>query len=302
MRGMSTAPQFQLRDEDDDVQDGKMGFLEHLDELRKRLIRACIALAVGMLVAFAFVDRLADFVLQPTLRMLPPGSTLIITKPGENFSFYLDVAFIGGVVLAAPFIMFQVWRFIAPGLRASEKRMVVPFVLLTVLGTIGGALFTHYVLYPGMIGFFSTFKSRHVTFMPKIEDTFDLYKNMIVGMVAVFQLPTLVFFLARMRLVTARFLWRHFDYAILVIFILAAVLTPSVDPWNQTVFAAPMIVLYVLSIGIAWIVGPKREKASSTQAESNTLRLVVGAMVIDQALSGFGGPSRPRARATRGRI
>ncbi len=283
MRRMSAAPQFQFDDEHDELLDGKMGFLEHLDELRKRLIRACIALAIGMLVAFAFVDRLADFVLQPTLRMLPPGSALIVTKPGENFSFYLDVAFIGGLVLAAPFIMFQVWRFIAPGLRASEKKLVIPFIALSVLGTLGGALFSHYVLYPGMIGFFTTFKSRHVLFMPRIEDTFDLYKNMIVGMVAVFQLPTLVFFLARMRLVTARFLWRNIKYAILIIFIIAAVLTPSADPWNQTVFAAPMIVLYVLSIGIAWIVRPRREREPAP-GETNKLRLVIGAMAIEQAV------------------
>ena len=283
MRRMSAAPQFQFDDEHDELLDGKMGFLEHLDELRKRLIRACIALAIGMLVAFAFVDRLADFVLQPTLRMLPPGSALIVTKPGENFSFYLDVAFIGGLVLAAPFIMFQVWRFIAPGLRASEKKLVIPFIALSVLGTLGGALFSHYVLYPGMIGFFTTFKSRHVLFMPRIEDTFDLYKNMIVGMVAVFQLPTLVFFLARMRLVTARFLWRNIKYAILIIFIIAAVLTPSADPWNQTVFAAPMIALYVLSIGIAWIVRPRREREPAP-GETNKLRLVIGAMAIEQAV------------------
>ena len=280
---MSAAPHLRPGDEDDEFSGGKMGFLEHLDELRKRIIRACIALAVGMLVAFAFVDRLADFVLGPTLRMLPPGSALIITKPGENFSFYLDVAFIGGLVLAAPFIMYQVWRFIAPGLRASEKKLVVPFVLLTIVGTLGGAAFSHYVLYPGMIGFFSTFTSRHVTFLPRIEDTFDLYMNIVIGMVAVFQLPTLVFFLAKMRMVTARFLWRNIQYAILIIFIIAAVLTPSTDPWNQTVFAAPMIVLYLLSIGIAWIVGPKRGNAPSSHTETSKLRLVIGAMVIEQA-------------------
>ena len=104
-----------------------------------------------------------------------------------------------------------------------------------------------------------------------------------IGMVVVFQMPTLVFFLAKMRLVTARFLWRNIKYAILIIFILAAVLTPSTDPWNQTVFAAPMIALYLLSIGIAWLVGPKREKEASEQTDSTKLRLVIGAMVIDQA-------------------
>jgi len=268
---------------DDDPSDGKMGFLDHLDELRRRIIYSCIAIGVGMLVAFFFVDRLAEFVLAPTLRMLPAGATLIITKPGENFSFYLDVALIGGVVLAAPFVMYQVWRFIAPGLHASEKKLVIPFVLLTMVGTITGAAFTHYALYPGMIGFFATFKSRHVTFMPRIEDTFELYKNLIIGMVAVFQLPTLVFVLARMRVVTARFLWRHIKYAILIIFIVAAFMTPSLDPWNQAAFAAPMMLLYVLSIGIAWLVAPTREKETSGPSDSTRLRLVIAATVVDQA-------------------
>src|SRR6185503_20482781 len=103
---------------DDAAVEGRMGFLEHLDELRTRIIRSCLAIGLGMLVAFLFVERIAAFVLAPTLRALPPGTTLIFTRPGEAFSFYLDVALIGGVVLAAPFVAYQVWRFIAPGLYA----------------------------------------------------------------------------------------------------------------------------------------------------------------------------------------
>src|SRR5262245_7357581 len=142
-----TKPQHRLvSNAPDDDDEGRMGFLEHLDELRQRLIRASIALGAGMLVAFLFVDRIASFVLAPTLRILPAGTDLIATKPGETFSFYLNVALIGGVVLAAPFIMYQVWRFIAPGLYAKEKKLVIPFVVLTTLGTIGGVLFTHYVM------------------------------------------------------------------------------------------------------------------------------------------------------------
>src|SRR5437763_7741231 len=120
-------------------------------------------------------------------------------------------------------------------------------------------------------------------FVPRVEDTFELYKNTLIGMVAVFQIPTLVFFLAKMRMVTARFLWRNIKYAVLIIFIVAAVLTPSADPWNQTVFAAPMIGLYILSIGIAWLASPKGESESETG--SPNLRLVIAASV---AKSGFG--------------
>jgi len=268
---------------DDDRREGRMGFLEHLDELRTRIIRSCAAIGVGMLIAFFFHDRISNFILEPTMRALPPGSQLIFIRPGEAFSFYLDVALIGGLVLAAPLVMYQIWRFIAPGLYAKEKKFAIPFVTLTSMGTIAGALFSHYIMFPAMIGFFGTFHSPALKFMPSVEYTFELYKNLLIGMVLVFQLPTLVFFLSKMRLVTARFLWRNIKYAILIIFIIAAVLTPSPDPWNQTVFAAPMIVLYVISIGIAWIVGSKRESRPSDQTDSNKLRLVIGAMVIDQA-------------------
>jgi sec-independent protein translocase protein TatC len=271
-------------DDFDNLQGGKMGFLEHLDELRSRLIRACLAVAAGMTIAFFFVDRMSNFILAPTLRLLPPGSQLVFIRPGENFSFYFDIALIGGVVLAAPFVLYQIWGFLAPGLYATEKKFVVPFIAFAAIGTLGGALFSHYLLYPAMMGFFGAFHSRGVTFMPSVEYTFELYKNLLLAMVLVFQLPTLAFFLAKMRLVTARLLWRKINYAILAIFIVAAVLTPSPDPWNQAIFAVPMIALYLISIGIAWIVGPKREPQASSDGGSSGLRLVIGAMVMNQAM------------------
>ena len=260
-----------------------MGFLDHLDELRKRLIRSCVAIGACMSIAFLFVDRIADFVLAPTLRALPADTTLIFTRPGELFSFYLDLALIGGIVLAAPFVTYQVWRFIAPGLYAREKRYAVPFVLLATAGTLCGAAFSHYVLFPAMMGFFQAFALPRIKFVPRVEETFDLYKNTLIGMVAVFQIPTLAFFLAKMRLVTARFLWRNIGYAILLIFIAAAALTPSTDPWNQTIFAAPMIAMYLMSIGIVWLVRPKGETDGSSRGGSGNLRLVVAATMIDQA-------------------
>jgi sec-independent protein translocase protein TatC len=236
-----------------------------------------------MLGALFFYDRLGNFVLAPTLRVLPAGSELIFTRPSEMFAFYFNVALIGGVVLAAPIVSYQVWRFIAPGLYANKKKFVLPFVIFATAGTIAGALFSHYVLFPTTMAFFGAFSSSRVRFMPRVDDAFDQYLKMLLAMVLVFQMPTIVFFLAKMRLVTARFLWRNIKYAILVIFIIAAVLTSSPDAWNQTVFAAPMIGLYVVSIGIAWLAEPKREPAQPSHSNSPQLRLVFGATVLDKA-------------------
>jgi sec-independent protein translocase protein TatC len=282
-------------DEQDDARERRMGFLEHLDELRTRIIRAAAAVAVGMAIAFVFYQRLGDFVLRPILASLPADSSLVFIKPGEGFSFYLNVSLIGGLLLSAPFVMYQVWRFIAPGLYANEKKMAIPFVALTSAGGLGGALFSHYVLFPALMTFYGDFSSARMKFMPGVEDTVDLYLKMMLGMVVVFQIPTVVYFLAKMRLVTGRLLWRNFKYAILLIFIAAAVLTPSTDPWNQIVFAAPMIGLYLLSIGIAWLVAPGRDAvAAPPRHDSAPLKLVFTAAVVDQAWR-----QRTRARSDR---
>ena len=262
---------------------GMMGFLEHLDELRRRLIRALLALVAGMAVAYAFLDRIAEFVLQPTLRALPEGTKLITTRPGEGIAFYFDLALIGGVVLAAPFITYQIWRFVAPGLYAREKRLVVPVMLMATASTLGGAAFTHYLLFPSTIEFFAKFNSRFTAYMPRLEDTFGLYKGLLLAMVGVFQIPTLVLFLAMMGLVTARFLWRKTPYAVLIIFTAAAVLTSSVDWWNQTIVAVPMLAMYLLSIVVAWLAAPRRTGDEGEGDHSRHLRLVVTASVLDQA-------------------
>ena len=256
---MSAALPYRLPPEEPEERQG-FGFsiLEKLDEFRKRVIRSAAAVAVGMLVAFVFLNQLVGFVLSPLRKMMPPGGQLIYTSPAEAFSLYMQVALIAGALMAAPFVLFQLWRFIAPALYVNVKRFMIPFMLLTCAGCVAGAAFSHYIVYPYMIAFFGTFSTPDVTFMPRVEDAFGLYVKMLIGMSLVFQIPTLAFFLGKMRILTARLLLRNTKYAILVIFILAAVLTPSADPWNQTVFAAPMIVLYFLSIGIVWLVGPKK--------------------------------------------
>jgi len=237
-----------------------MSFLDHLDELRRRIVNSCIAIAVGVAATFYWIDWIFNFILAPTRSALPAGVKLVYTQPGEAFSLYITIALIAGAVVASPFIMLQVWLFIAPGLYSNEKRMAIPFVLLTTVGFLGGAAFNHYVAFKYLMVFFGSFNTPDLAFMPKLDDVFGLYSKMLLGLGLVFQMPAVVYFLARMRLVTARFLFSHIKYAVLIIFVLAAVITPSGDMMTQGIFAAPMLGLYLLSIIIAWAVAPRRSK------------------------------------------
>jgi sec-independent protein translocase protein TatC len=245
-------------DDDESEDGGKMSFLEHLDELRKRIIRALISLCFGIAIAAFFIDDIYAFVMLPLRQALRPGETMIYTYPTEAFMLYIRIAVIAGLFISAPLIFWQVWLFVAPALYAKERRYAIPFVVLSSLGVIAGAAFSHYVAFPLMWRFFASFSSDLVSFMPRIEDSFSLYMRMLLGMAAVFQMPALVFFLARMGVVSARWMARQFKYAILVIFIVAAVITPSSDMASQTIVAVPMIGLYILSIAIAWMFGKKK--------------------------------------------
>ena len=244
----------------DSLDDGsRMSFLEHLDELRKRLIQCVIGIVVGVAIAFVFINRIFRFVLVPLQERLPDGGTFITTEGPEYFLLYLKVGLLAGLFVAMPFILWQLWLFIAPGLYAHEKRFAIPFVVSASIFFFIGAAFAHYVAFPWTWDFFIGFtQSEFVTFMPKIGPTFSLYVKVVLAFGVVFQMPTLVFFLARMGLVTAGFLFKNTKYATLVIFILAAVLSPGGDISGQLIMAGPMLALYAVSILIAWVVAPRR--------------------------------------------
>ena len=246
---------------DDESEGGKMSFLEHLDELRKRIIRALLSLCLGVAVAAYFIEEIYSFVMLPLRQMLRPGETMIYTYPTEAFMLYIRIAVIAGLFISAPLIFWQVWLFVAPALYAKERRYAIPFVVLSSIGVLSGAAFSHYIAFPLMWRFFGSFSNDLVSFMPRIEDSFSLYMRMLLGMAVIFQMPALVFFLARMGVVSARWMARHFKYAVLVIFVVAAIITPSADYASQLIVAAPMLLLDILSIGIAWLFGPKRKKS-----------------------------------------
>lgn len=253
-------------DDDGDDEGGKMSFLDHLDELRRRLVACALSLAVGTLVAFAFIDRIFGFIMRPLYEKLPQGSKLIYTEPTEAFMLYVKIALLAGLVIAAPLIMYQLWRFISPGLYTHEKRFALPFIVMTTVFFVGGAAFNHYVLFPMAWVFLAGFSNDYMMMMPKIDAVFSLYAMLMLAMGLIFEMPAVVLILARIGLVTAGFLWRHIKYAILIIFIAAAVITPTGDMVTQSLMAGPMILLYLLSILLALLFGKKRRKADESEA------------------------------------
>jgi sec-independent protein translocase protein TatC len=232
----------------------RMSFLEHLDELRRRIIYSLYAVIASCCVTFWFLKPMFTYLIS---YFKAYGGTLIYTEPAGGFMFSLKIGALAGLVLASPFVFSQVWLFVAPGLYAREKKVVLPFVLFSSLLFFAGAWFAHAIAYPSVWKFFASYQQAGLLFYPNIDSTFSFYVKMVLGLGAVFQMPILVFFLARFGIVSAKFLLQKAKYAILIIFIIAAIMTPSPDMMTQCIFAAPMLVLYAVSIGVAWMVGKK---------------------------------------------
>lgn len=242
----------------DDDGAGKMSFLDHLDELRRRILYAVISLAVGTVIAFFFIDNIFDFIMKPLQAMLPAGQKLVYTEPTEAFMLYIKIALIAGLVIASPAVMTQIWLFIAPGLYVHEKKWAIPFILMSTVCFVAGAAFSHYVVFPLTWRFFVSFTTDIVTFMPRIQPAFSIYLRLLLAFGVVFQMPTIVLFLARMGVLTARFMVRNIKYAILGIVIISAVVTPDGGGVSLVAMSGPLILLYIFSIGLAWMFGKKK--------------------------------------------
>src|ERR1700719_1266159 len=233
-----------------------MSLLAHLEELRKRIVLSVFAVTVGFLSCWSFVDRIFGLMQQPiigALRHHGIASGLVYLNPTEPFNLYLEVALVGGLFSASPFVFYQLWLFIAPGLYRREKRYVLPFLLTTVGLFIAGGLFGYKMVYPASLDFLIGYGQR---FQPMITigEYTKLFLTIIIGLGLIFEMPILVFFLALMRVITARWMWRNLRYSILAIFVVAAMVTPTTDILNMCLFAAPMVAFYALSIGVAWLV------------------------------------------------
>jgi len=240
-----------------------MSFLDHLEELRRRIIYSLLAVSVGFIACWGYADRIFAIMQQPIMVALQRNGIaekLVYLNPTEPFNLYLKIGFMAGLFVASPFVLYQVWLFISPGLYRHEKRYVMPFMFSTVGLFLAGGLFGYKMVYPAALDFLISYGKQ---FQPMITigEYTDLFLTIIVGLGIVFEMPILVFFLSLMGMVSPGWMWRNVRYAILVIFIIAAVLTPTTDILNMCIFAGPMVALYIVSIGVAWLVHPASRRA-----------------------------------------
>jgi sec-independent protein translocase protein TatC len=236
--------------------------LGHLEELRKRIVFSALGVLVGFVLCWSYADRIFGLMQQPiisALRRHGLAGGLVYLNPTEPFNLYLQVALVGGLFAASPFVFYQLWLFIAPGLYRKERRYVAPFIVSTVGLFVAGGVFGYKTVYPASLDFLIGFGQQ---FQPMITigEYTRLFVTIIVGLGLIFEMPILVFFLALMRLITARWMLRNLRYSILVIFIVAAIATPTADILNMCLFAAPMLLLYAISIGVAWLVNSTRDR------------------------------------------
>ncbi len=240
-----------------------MGFLDHLEELRRRLVYSIAAVAVGFFACWWKVEFIYGIMQRPIMDVLRANGLsekLVYLNPTEPFNLYLKVAALAGLFLMSPFVLYQVWMFISPGLYRNEKRYIVPFMVSTIALFTAGGYFGYKVVYPQALGFLVHF-GRQFQPMITISEYTSLFLSIILGMGLIFEMPILIFFLALMGIVTAGFMWKNFRYAILLIFIVAAIVTPTPDILSMCIFAAPMVALYAISIGIAFVVHPTQRRA-----------------------------------------
>ncbi len=235
----------------------KMTFLEHLEELRSRLLRTGLYLMGGFAVCWGFHEQIFHFLTQP-LRRAGFTDQFIYTSPAEAFFLYMKMSFFVGIFVAAPFVLWEIWAFISPGLYRHEKVWAIPFIGMGSAFFTAGAVFGHYLLFPLTFKFLWGFAGPDMKFLPRIGEYWSFYSWFLLGLGAVFQIPVVIFVLARIGLVSAGFLLRGWKWAILGAFVMSAIITPTPDVVTQTALAGPMIGLYLLGVLIAWIFGRHR--------------------------------------------
>ena len=231
-----------------------MSFFEHLGDLRKRIINSFIFILIFFLISWHFREEIYNWLSVPILQFL--DNKLVYTSLTEPIMMYIKLSFIASLFMGSPLIFHQLWLFISPGLYKKERRYVLPFVIMATVFFLMGGAFGYYVVFPMYVKFLLGF-GHEFNQLIKIKEYFSLILTVLLGLACMFELPVMVFLLSKLGLVTSRFLIKYFKYAVVLIFILAAILTPTPDVINQSIFAIPTILLYLLSILIARFAGKK---------------------------------------------
>lgn len=239
------------------VENEKMPFMSHLEELRTRLIVSVVAVGAGFAVSYALKERVFGLLMRPLAGVMGPDQKMIYTALPEAFFSYLKVALLSGVILAAPVILHQMWLFIAPGLYRHERKLALPMVLLSTCFFAGGVAFAYFIVFPFAFKYLLGFETDLVRALPSMREYLGLAATLLIAFGFIFQLPLVITVLAKIGVLTPRFLKKNRKYAVLLFFVVAAVVTPTPDVVNQCLMAGPMIVLYEISIVGAKVFGKK---------------------------------------------
>lgn len=248
----------------EDPVEEKMPFTDHLGELRKRLIRILIVLGIGLGGCWFYKDLLFQVITRPLCQVLPENSHMIYTSLPEAFFNYIKICFYTSLVLTSPYTLYQLWKFISPGLYKSEKKYVAPFVISSSLLFVGGVLFGYFLALPPAFGFFVEFSSDFLKPMISVKEYLSFAIKLLLAFGLSFELPVLIFFMAKIGVVNSKMLGKNRRYAILIIFVAAAILTPSPDAFTQIIMAVPLMGLYEIGIFVAKFAEKKRLKVDDT--------------------------------------
>lgn len=250
-------------------EENRMPLFQHLEELRNRILICGLAIGVGFVLSYCFKERVFDLFILPWVKALPKGQPykLIYTVPYEAFMAEMEVSFISGAILASPVILWEIWRFVAPGLYASERKYILPVIFCSSLFFAGGVLFGYFVVVPVAFKFFASPASPYITPMMSVDKYLSFAEKMLLCFGLVFELPVFAFFLAKLGVLSSDFLRRKRKWAIVLIFVVAAVLTPSPDVVSQLLMALPLLVLYELSVWVVYFFGGKPAEVAEEAGE-----------------------------------
>ncbi|HUN67021.1 MAG TPA: twin-arginine translocase subunit TatC [Bacteroidota bacterium] len=247
---------------------GEMSFLDHLEELRWRIIKALLGVVVSIIICGIFSDWLVNVVLLGPLNRINPPLKLINTVPYGQITFYMMVIIVAGLILSSPWILYQIWKFVQPGLRASEQMYISGIVGYTSLCFLLGVAFSYFLMLPYMLQFFASFGSPMIQNMISVDEYMSFTLQLVLLSGLIFELPMVSYFLARFGILTPAFMRHYRRHAIVVILFIAAVVTPTTDPVTMSVFSIPMLLLYEISIWVAKIAVRKRNLANASNLAS----------------------------------